>query len=129
MPSFASEPNSATLVCQRGWRCSRPEHPESRRHHPSDVNVPKLWSVAAPRWTSPELTFGDAAMSVGWFDDLDEPQELVECGLTLAGVAHLDFPPHDLRAPQRECVALGAAVGAAGLAGQPEPVACCSRPR
>ena len=32
------------------------------------------------------------------------------------------FPAHDLRAPQRLAVALGAAVGAAGLAGRIRPV-------
>jgi hypothetical protein len=84
---------------------------------------------------TPGLACSDAAMSVGWFDDVDEPQELVaqvqqlledappvDCGLTLAGVPYPDFPPHDLRAPQRQCVALGAAVGAAGLAGRLRPV-------
>jgi hypothetical protein len=85
--------------------------------------------------TTPGLACSDAPMSVGWFDDVDEPHELVaevqrlledappvDCALTLADVAHPDFPPHDLRAPQRQCVALGAAVGAAGLAGRLRPV-------
>jgi hypothetical protein len=84
---------------------------------------------------TPGLACSDAALSVGWFDDIDEPTELVAqvhrlledappvgTGLTLAGVAYPDFPPHDLRAPQRQCVALGAAVGAAGLAGRLRPV-------
>ena len=84
---------------------------------------------------TPGLTCSDASMSVGWFDDVDEAQELVtqvhrlledappvECGLTLADVPYPDYPPHDLRAPERQCVALGAAVGAAGLAGRLRPV-------
>ena len=84
---------------------------------------------------TPGLACSDAAMSIGWFDDVDEPADLVtevqrlledappvECGLRLADVAYPDFPPHDLRAPQRQCVALGAAVGAAGLAGRLRPV-------
>ena len=84
---------------------------------------------------TPGLACSDAPMPTGWFDDVDEPQELVaqvhrlledappvECGLTLADVAYPEFPPHDLRAPQRQCVALGAAVGAAGLAGRLRPV-------
>jgi hypothetical protein len=84
---------------------------------------------------TPGLACSDATLSVGWFDDVEEPQELVarvhrfledaapvECVLTLAGVACPAFPPHDLRAPQRQCVALGAAVGAAGLAGRLRPV-------
>jgi hypothetical protein len=85
--------------------------------------------------TTPGLACSDAPLSVGWFDDIDDPQELVAQvdrlledappvggGLMLADVAHPDFPPHDLRAPQRQCVALGAAVGAAGLAGRLRPV-------
>jgi hypothetical protein len=84
---------------------------------------------------TPGLACSDAAMSVGWFDDVDEPADLVtevqrlledappvECGLHLADVPYADFPPHDLRAPGRQCVALGAAVGAAGLAGRLRPV-------
>ena len=85
--------------------------------------------------TTPGLACSDAALSVGWFDDVDEPLELVaqvqrlledappvDWSLELAGVTHPDFPAHDLRAPQRQCVALGAAIGAAGLAGRLRPV-------
>ena len=84
---------------------------------------------------SPGLSCSNAALSAGWFDDLDEPTELVaeinrlledaapvECDLHLADAAYPPFPPHDLRAPQRQCVALGAAVGAAGLTGRLRPV-------
>jgi hypothetical protein len=84
---------------------------------------------------TPGLACSDAVMSVGWFDDVDEPADLVaevqrlledappvECGLRLADMPYADFPPHDLRSPQRQCVALGAAVGAAGLAGRLRPV-------
>lgn len=84
---------------------------------------------------TPGLACSDAAMSAGWFDDVDEPADLVaevqrlleeappvECDLRLADVPYAHFPPHDLRAPRRQCVALGAAVGAAGLAGRLRPV-------
>jgi hypothetical protein len=84
---------------------------------------------------TPSLACSTAAMSVGWFDDVDEPAELVaeierlledappvDWGLVVAGAPYADFPPHDLRAPRRQCVALGAAVGAAGLAGRLRPV-------
>lgn len=84
---------------------------------------------------TPGLACSDTATSVGWFDDVDQPSELVaeierlldnappvECGLDLADVPYAAFPPHDLRAPERQCVALGAAVGAAGLAGRLRPV-------
>jgi hypothetical protein len=42
--------------------------------------------------------------------------------LVLASDPYPPFPPHDLRAPQRQAVALGAAAGAAGLAGRLRPV-------
>ncbi len=84
---------------------------------------------------TPGLACSDAAMSLGWFDAVDPPTELVaelqrlledappvECDLELADVAYPAFPPHDLRAPERQCVALGAALGAAGLAGRLRPV-------
>lgn len=84
---------------------------------------------------SPGLTCGDSALSAGWFDGLHEPTALVaeierlleaaqpvDWGLQLAGIAYPPFPPHDLRSPQRQCVALGAALGAAGLAGRLRPV-------
>lgn len=84
---------------------------------------------------TPGLACSDASVSVGWFDDVDDRTELVaevrrlleeappvECGLSLAGTPYPEFPPHDLRAPQRQCVALGAALGAAGLAGRLRPV-------
>jgi len=84
---------------------------------------------------TPGLACSDTSVSVGWFDDVDDRTELVaevrrlleqappvECGLTLAGTPYPEFPPHDLRAPQRQCVALGAALGAAGLAGRLRPV-------
>ncbi len=83
----------------------------------------------------PGLACSDVSISVGWFDDVDDRTELVtevrrlldeappvECGLSLSGTLHPEFPPHDLRSPQRQCVALGAALGAAGLAGRLRPV-------
>lgn len=42
--------------------------------------------------------------------------------LVLAGNPYPPFPAHDLRAPQRQAVALGAAAGAAGLTGRLRPV-------
>ncbi len=42
--------------------------------------------------------------------------------LELIDVAYPPFPAHDQRSPQRQAVALGAAVGAAGLAGPLRPV-------
>jgi hypothetical protein len=84
---------------------------------------------------TPGLACSDSNVSIGWFDDVDGQVELVaevqrlledappvESALTLAGTPYPEFPPHDVRAPQRQCVALGAAVGAAGLAGRLRPV-------
>ncbi len=50
-------------------------------------------------------------------DDADGRVELIVDAEIVA-----QYPPHDLRAPERQCVALGAAVGAAGLAGRIRPV-------
>lgn len=85
--------------------------------------------------TVPGLTCSDVAVSTGWFDGVDDPSDLaieirrllddappVDCPLQLTGVRYPEFPAHDLRAPQRQCVALGAAIGAAGLAGRLRPV-------
>lgn len=84
---------------------------------------------------TPGLACSDAPVSVGWFDDVSEPAALVaeirrliddaapvQHQLDLAGEAYPEYPPHDLRSPQRQCVALGAALGAAGLAGRLRPV-------
>ena len=40
----------------------------------------------------------------------------------LGDVAYPPYPLHDIRAPTRQCVALGAAIGAAGLAGRIRPI-------
>jgi hypothetical protein len=92
-------------------------------------------SVGLP---SPDLLVDTREVASDWFDGIEDPIQLVsELGrfvdgtalapladteLRLAGVGHPAYPPHDLRSPQRQCVALGAAVGAAGLAGRLRPV-------
>jgi hypothetical protein len=45
-----------------------------------------------------------------------------DAGLQVLGEPYPPFPAHDLRAQQRVAVALGAAIGAAGLAGRLRPV-------
>lgn len=86
--------------------------------------------------TTPGLAASTDSISPGWFDHVSEPTELVAgvrefvdemssadaLSLRLADGAYPAYPAHDLRAPQRQCVALGAAVGAAGLAGRLRPV-------
>jgi hypothetical protein len=96
------------------------------------VAAAALESIGRP---TPGIACSDADVAAGWFDDVTEPLELVSeihrmldearpvaLELWLAGMPYPDFPPHDLRAPQRQCVALGAALGAAGLAGRLRPV-------
>lgn len=88
----------------------------------------------APHGDLPRLALGDASFPEGWFDELTEPADLVpEIRSIVDGVGHdativvggriaPPYPAHDLRSPARMCVALGAAVGAAGLAGRLRPV-------
>jgi hypothetical protein len=101
-------------------------------------------SVDATGRLHPSLLLGQTSFSVELFDDIvaaDANAELVEnirdraAGAT-ASQANTEplveleveerqvpqFPPHDLRSPERQCVAIGAAVGAAGLTGRIRPV-------
>jgi hypothetical protein len=92
---------------------------------------------------APSLVLATTEFSTGWFEGIaepahfvaelcrfvdgldDEPPEGHGAGhdqLLIAGVPYPPFPPHDPRSPLRQCVALGAAVGAAGLAGRLRPV-------
>ena len=85
----------------------------------------------------PSLSSGFQPVADTWFEGFDEPADLVAeirnlveadiddqhpSDLDLAGTPYPAYPPHDLRAPERQCVALGAALGAAGLAGRLRPV-------
>ena len=88
----------------------------------------------------PGLSIGGTEVSVATFDDLDDPAEIVSqvqrvieadiaahrtddgFELRLADIEYPRFPAHDIRAPERQCVALGAAVGAAGLSGRIRPI-------
>lgn len=96
-------------------------------------------AVDSVGYLAPSLWLASGDFSPGWFDGITEQVELVaelrrilelsddNTGsgadtLLLGEVAYPPFPPHDTRSPQRLCVALGAAVGAAGLAGRLRPV-------
>jgi hypothetical protein len=94
-------------------------------------------SVDSSRQTPPTLAFDDREIPGGWFTEISGQAELAAelerltgdlapafpgPAIWLATVAHPPFPPHDLRSPERQCVALGAALGAAGLAGRLRPV-------
>jgi hypothetical protein len=99
-------------------------------------------SVDAIGRMPPDLALDTAAVPTDWFTGTIDPSELTaelrrftsdlgpgdpDRRLTLAGTDHPSFPPHDLRSPQRQCVALGAALGAAGLAGRLRPVDMVAR--
>lgn len=94
-------------------------------------------SVQATGKLHPNLLIGSSAYSVAMFDDVVDPAEISDqlavidrtqryvdaaAELEIAGEPYAHFPPHDLRAPERQCVALGAAIGAAGLSGRLRPV-------
>lgn len=87
--------------------------------------------------TPPRLAFDGHEIPAGWFDHVTGQAELAAelqrllddlapstptPSIWLSDVASPPFPPHDLRSPDRQCVALGAALGAAGLAGRLRPV-------
>lgn len=96
--------------------------------------VPVAAAAHAPHGDLPRLALGDAAVPAGWFDELSDPADLVPEIRSIVDGVHPDttiivdgriappYPAHDLRSPARMCVALGAAVGAAGLAGRLRPV-------
>jgi hypothetical protein len=87
----------------------------------------------------PAVTTADAPFSVGLFDEIVDPDTLATLvqritsaaipdtrsgplALVVADEDHPDYPAHDVRSGDRLAVALGAAVGAAGLAGRLRPV-------
>ena len=90
----------------------------------------------------PSLCGGGASFSVAMFDGLNDIESIIEQVLAvraaqpnLVSVNDLDaepllvgtvqypaFPPHDLRSPARQCVAIGAAIGAARIGGRHRPV-------
>lgn len=92
--------------------------------------------------THPSLCGGGASFSVAMFDGLDDIESIIEQLLVvraaqpdlvslndddaealLVGTAtYPAFPPHDLRSPERQCVAIGAAIAAAGIGGRHRPV-------
>lgn len=93
-------------------------------------------AVSSVGHPSPDLLVDTRKVAPDWFEGIEDRGQLVselerfvdglaplaDTELWLAGAGHPAYPPHDLRSPQRQCVALGAAVGAAGLAGRLRPV-------
>ncbi|MGB3737595.1 MAG: hypothetical protein WA964_21775 [Ilumatobacter sp.] len=102
--------------------------------------------TSAPGRTHPDVDVSSIDIAMAYFEDfmtdpalgevidrIDEraatkaESERTDAGvaslaLELVDVAYPPFPAHDQRSPQRQAVALGAAVGAAGLAGPLRPV-------
>ncbi len=84
----------------------------------------------------PGLEAASTSVSTTIFEELSEPVEIVaevartvddqpmsrDVTLLLADEDYPPYPTHDIRAPGRQCVALGAAVGAAGLSGRIRPI-------
>lgn len=104
-------------------------------------------STSAPGRTHPDIDVSDIDIAMAYFEDFmtdpalgevidhiddraatKEESEVVANGarrphvLDLVGVPYPPYPAHDLRSSQRQAVALGAALGAAGLAGPLRPV-------
>jgi len=101
-------------------------------------------SIDATGRPHPTLDISHTSFSVELFDDVTDADAIADLidgvrqrsagssstrqhadagvGLVIDGVAVPQFPPHDLRAPERQCVAIGAAVGAAGLRGRVRPI-------
>lgn len=96
-------------------------------------------SVDSSGRTPPRLAVDGHEIPAGWFDQITGQAELAAelqrrvadlapstptptPTIWLTDVEFPPFPPHDLRSPDRQCVALGAALGAAGLAGRLRPV-------
>ncbi|MEM8618226.1 MAG: hypothetical protein AAGF73_00750 [Actinomycetota bacterium] len=84
---------------------------------------------------APELAQRRDPVSPTWFDELVEPPllaaELTQLGIAEPGgtiairigdAAYPEYPDADVRAARRQCVALGAAIGAAGFSGPLRPV-------
>jgi hypothetical protein len=115
---------------------------ESLIAHGQTVAAGAVDSVGRP---TPSLLIGTQEVSATWFDGIDDAVELmVEIRrivgeldgtnvaendgtdevhrLWMGDEAYPTFPLHDLRSSARQCVALGAAVGAAGLVGRLRPV-------
>lgn len=89
----------------------------------SDVDIPLAWfdDLLAGSDLSETLSrVSSSADARTAFLGTDPSRDLVM--LDLAGDRYPSFPAHDLRSPQRQAVALGAATGAAGLAGKVRPV-------
>lgn len=98
--------------------------------------------VDASASAAPDLHIGDLDVTLALFDDFQTDADLAvamqrvreqsdearvldgrfDLELDLVGGIYPPFPDHDRRSPRRQAVALGAAVGAAGLAGPMRPV-------
>jgi hypothetical protein len=108
--------STATVVARRNVPQASREHPELALA--SEVSaLHRLDDILG----GPELADTVDDLASGALGDAARTGELA-LGLAVAGSPYPPFPAHDLRAPQRQCVALGAAAGAAGLAGRLRPV-------
>ena len=132
-------PLALARVVERDARYVRRLVAQGDSHHAIVANrlpVAAL-AVSTSGRTPPALDVSTVDLALARYDDLQSDATLGELldrvhrrvepdpeppRLDLVGDAYPAFPEHDLRAPQRQAVALGAAVGAAGLAGPTRPV-------
>jgi hypothetical protein len=119
----AAEGHSWVAIYDAGAPVAAGNVPQASREHPelalaSEVSaLHRLDDILG----GPELADTVDDLASGALGDAARTGELA-LGLAVAGSPYPPFPAHDLRAPQRQCVALGAAAGAAGLAGRLRPV-------
>lgn len=102
----------------------------------ADGRVPLAAATVDPIGAQPpELLASGGELPSGWFEDFDDDTSMAMELSRIVGAdlgTDLDvvigerpvarYPPADLRSPARQCVAIGAAAGAAGLAGRLGPV-------
>lgn len=111
---LVSQGDSHHIVVHHGLPVAAMAVSTTGRNHP-DVDISSVEVTLAH--------FDDFMSDAGLGEAIDRVQERAdrasdhELTLDLAGEAYPDFPEHDHRSAQRQAVALGAAVGAAGLAG------------
>ena len=120
----ASNGHSWAAVYDAGVPIAATSVPQASREYPGIAVAGRGQRVASPRRRARRARVGRPRRRDRRHRDRIHRAGPVSCDLhlVLADVPYPPFPAHDLRAPQRQAVALGAAAGAAGLAGRLRPV-------
>lgn len=125
---FAAAGEAAAIILDEGMSVAAASIDGTGRQHPSLLlrrtsYSPELFDDVTAADANAELVDSIRARAAasdtasGSVEPTDQSLELEVDGRQIP-----QFPPHDLRSPERQCVAIGAAVGAAGLAGRMRPV-------